>query len=86
MAALCYPAHDASAGEPARLGQPFVVTQLPASRPEDQQPAQAGGMLPAAFGVGARMVLVLPDSSRRVRPAGFTVPVTRQSPSMGNGC
>jgi hypothetical protein len=48
----------------------FVVTQIPVTE-EMKAPAPTGGMLRAAYGEGARILLVTPNRWRKVLSAGF---------------
>jgi hypothetical protein len=49
----------------------LVVTQLPLETPAEKSGPRSGGMLPAAWGEGARLVLVHAGRVERVLTAGF---------------
>jgi hypothetical protein len=53
------------------IGSPFVVTQIPVRREFEQQQLIAGSMLRADYGDGARVVMVLPDRTKKVLSRGF---------------
>ncbi len=55
----------------AELPGPVVLTQLPAEADAKQPAAVSGGMLRADYGEGARLVVLLPNGTVRVRSKGF---------------
>ncbi len=77
MALSALGAVDSDAAEPVpirsetRLRRPFVVTQLPAGSAVEKQAPGAHGVLRAAYGEGARLLLVTPDGSARRLSRGF---------------
>lgn len=50
---------------------PMVLTQLPAGEATEGLKARSGGMLRADYGLGARLVLVLPDGTTQVLTEDF---------------
>jgi hypothetical protein len=50
---------------------PIVLTQLPVSTEIEERGSPAGGMLRAAYGEGARIVILYPDRTLRVLTRGF---------------
>lgn len=59
------------AGTGSGIGQPILVTQIPAGLDLERAPSVSGGMLRADYGVGGRILVVPPDSSPRVLTEGF---------------
>jgi hypothetical protein len=69
---------DASGNRPgvplpaqSRIGDTFVVTQIPVRREFEQQYLAAGGMLRADYGDGARLIMVFPDQTVKVLSRNF---------------
>jgi hypothetical protein len=65
LAALICLADDAPASPPVRLGEPFLVTQLPVDRGAESKAATCGGMLRASCEDGAGIALVNLDGPPR---------------------
>jgi hypothetical protein len=62
----------AAEGQPPNgLVLPLVVTQLPVGTPAEKNGPQAGGMLRADYGEGARLILLEPAASAKSLSAGF---------------
>ncbi len=53
------------------VGQPIILTQLPAAELSESKHPRAGGTLRAPYGEGARLIILSPDGSTRRLSEGF---------------